>query len=571
MSFTSPAPAAQGSSRWALFVPKLITVFGEGYGPTKFRHDFIAGLTVAIVALPLAMALAIASGATPDKGIITAVVAGFFISALGGSRYQIGGPTGAFVVVVFNVIARHGYDGLVLSTLMAGLMLIAAGFFRVGTFIKYMPQPVITGFTAGIAVIIASSQIKDFFGLSVENVPAEFFPKLEVLGLALPGLHLGTLAVASAALAIILLLRRYRPAWPGFLIAVILASAAVWIFAIPTDTIGSRFVGLEPSFALPSFPAVSFARITELFPSAFTIAFLAGVESLLSALVADSMTGRRHRSNCELVAQGVANCASALVGGLPATGAIARTATNIRSGAKSPVAGIIHAAFLLAFILFAWPLTAYIPLAALAAVLVVVAWNMSEIDRFRNLMKAPYGDRVVLLITFGLTVVVDLTVAIEVGVMLAAVLFMHSMSEAVEVQAHLKLIEEDVGDDAPRGAIEPLGEHELPPGVVASFIDGPFFFGVAMRLGEVLDRTGPVSKVFILSLSGVPLVDGSGASAILTLIERCQRHGTQVIISGVQAQPKKVLTQMGIFDGAHVLLVADFDAALAKSREIVGA
>lgn len=571
MSFTSPAPAAQGSSRWALFVPKLITVLGEGYGPTKFRHDFIAGLTVAIVALPLAMALAIASGATPDKGIITAVVAGFFISALGGSRYQIGGPTGAFVVVVFNVIARHGYDGLVLSTLMAGLMLIAAGFFRVGTFIKYMPQPVITGFTAGIAVIIASSQIKDFFGLSVENVPAEFFPKLEVLGLALPGLHLGTLAVASAALAIILLLRRYRPAWPGFLIAVILASAAVWIFAIPTDTIGSRFVGLEPSFALPSFPAVSFARITELFPSAFTIAFLAGVESLLSALVADSMTGRRHRSNCELVAQGVANCASALVGGLPATGAIARTATNIRSGAKSPVAGIIHAAFLLAFILFAWPLTAYIPLAALAAVLVVVAWNMSEIDRFRNLMKAPYGDRVVLLITFGLTVVVDLTVAIEVGVMLAAVLFMHSMSEAVEVQAHLKLIEEDVGDDAPRGAIEPLGEHELPPGVVASFIDGPFFFGVAMRLGEVLDRTGPVSKVFILSLSGVPLVDGSGASAILTLIERCQRHGTQVIISGVQPQPKKVLTQMGIFDGAHVLLVADFDAALAKSREIVGA
>lgn len=557
------------TSPWALFVPKLVTVLGEGYGPKEFRHDFIAGLTVAIVALPLAMALAIASGATPDKGIITAVVAGFLISALGGSRFQIGGPTGAFVVVVFNVIAKHGYDGLVLATLMAGLMLIAAGLFRVGTFIKYMPQPVITGFTAGIAVIIASSQIKDFFGLAVENVPAEFFPKLEVLGLALPSLHLGTLGVGAGALAVILLLRRYRPSWPGFLIAVVLASAAVWLFQISTDTIGSRFVGLEPSFALPAFPEVSFARITELFPSAFTIAFLAGVESLLSALVADSMTGRRHRSNCELVAQGVANCASALVGGLPATGAIARTATNIRSGAKSPIAGILHAVFLLAFMLVAWPLTAYIPLAALAAVLVVVAWNMSEIDRFRNLMKAPFGDRMVLLITFGLTVVVDLTVAIEVGVMLAAVLFMHRMSEAVEVQAHLKLIDEDVSDDAPRGDVDPFGEHELPPGVVASFINGPFFFGVAMRLGEVLDRTGPVSKVFILSLRDVPLVDGSGASAILTLLERCHRNGTQVIISGVQAQPKKVLTDMGMFDDPHVMVVADFDTALAKSRELV--
>ncbi|WP_293553586.1 SulP family inorganic anion transporter [Parvibaculum sp.] len=561
--------SSSDTSRWSLFVPKLVTVLGEGYGPRDFRQDFVAGLTVAIVALPLAMALAIASGTTPDKGIATAVVAGFLISALGGSRFQIGGPTGAFVVVVFNVIAKHGYDGLVLSTLMAGLLLIGAGLLRVGTFIKYMPQPVITGFTAGIAVIIASSQIKDFFGLAVENVPAEFFPKLEALALALPSLHAGTFGVAAGALAVILLLRRYRPSWPGFLIAVILAAAAVWAFGIPTDTIGSRFVGLEPSFALPAFPAVSFARITELFPSAFTIAFLAGVESLLSALVADSMTGRRHRSNCELVAQGVANCASALFGGLPATGAIARTATNIRSGAKSPIAGMLHAVFLLAFMLVAWPLTTYIPLAALAAVLAVVAWNMSEIDRFRNLMKAPFGDRMVLLITFGLTVVVDLTVAIEVGVVLAAVLFMHRMSEAVEVQAHLKLIEEDVGDDAPRAGVDPIGEHELPPGVVASFIKGPFFFGVAMRLGETLDRIGPAPKVFILSLSGVPLVDGSGASAILTLIERCHRNGASVILSGVQSQPRKVFEDMGILDGAHVTVVADFEAALAKSRELV--
>jgi SulP family sulfate permease len=558
------------SDAWALFVPKLVTVLREGYDLRAFRDDFISGLTVAIVALPLAMALAIASGATPDKGILTSVVAGFLISALGGSRFQIGGPTGAFVVVVFNVIARHGYDGLVLATLMAGVMLVAAGFFRVGTFIKYMPQPVVTGFTAGIAVIIASSQIKDFFGLAVEHVPAEFFPKLEALAVALPGFHMGTLAVAAGALAVIIVLRRYRPSWPGFLIAVVAAGALVQLFHIPTDTIGSRFVGLEPHFAMPQLPAMSLERITELFPSAFTIAFLAGVESLLSALVADSMTGRRHRSNCELVAQGVANCASALVGGLPATGAIARTATNIRSGARSPIAGILHSLFLLGFLLVAWPLTAYIPLAALAAVLVVVAWNMSEIDRFRDLMKAPFGDRIVLLLTFGLTVIVDLTVAIEVGVVLAAVLFMHRMSEAVEVQAHLRLIDGDVRDDAPRGRDEPLDEHELPPGVVASFIKGPFFFGVAMRLGETLDRIGPAPRVFILNLDGVPLVDGSGASAIGTLIERCERHGARVILSGLQAQPRKVLADMGILDSAHVASVGDFHEALALSRELAG-
>ena len=561
---TSPKP-----DNWALFVPKLVTVLKEGYDLRAFRDDFIAGLTVAIVALPLAMALAIASGATPDKGILTAVVAGFLISALGGSRFQIGGPTGAFVVVVFNVIAQFGYDGLVLATLMAGVMLVAAGVFRIGTFIKYMPQPVVTGFTAGIAVIIASSQIKDFFGLVMAHVPAEFFPKLEALAIAMPSAHLGTLAVAFGALALIIILRRYRPTWPGFLIAVVFAAVLVQLFQIPTDTIGSRFVGLEPSFSMPALPAMSMERIIQLFPSAFTIAFLAGVESLLSALVADSMTGRRHRSNCELVAQGIANCGSALMGGLPATGAIARTATNIRSGARSPIAGILHSLFLLAFMLVAWPVTAYIPLAALAAVLVMVAWNMSEIDRFRNLMKAPFGDRIVLLITFGLTVVVDLTVAIEVGVVLAAVLFMHRMSEAVEVQAHLKLIEDDVGDDAPRQRGEPLGEHDLPPGVVASFIKGPFFFGVAMRLGETLDRIGPKPRVFILNLEGVPLIDGSGASAIGTLIERCERHGAHVILCGLQNQPRKVLEDMNIFDDAHVSVAPDFDAALTNSRELV--
>ncbi|MEN6544190.1 SulP family inorganic anion transporter [Parvibaculum sp.] len=563
-----PFTTQPAESRWALFIPKLVTVLREGYGTADFRNDFIAGLTVAIVALPLAMALAIASGTTPDKGIITAVVAGFLISALGGSRFQIGGPTGAFVVVVFNVIAQHGYDGLIVATMMAGLMLIAAGLFRLGTYIKYIPQPVVTGFTAGIAVIIASSQIKDFFGLAVEKVPADFIPKLIVLGKALPETSVATLAVAAGALAVILLLRRYRPNWPQFLIAVVLAGAAVYFFHLPTDTIGSRFAGLNPQFEMPTLPEVSFERLRELFPSAFTIAFLAGVESLLSALVADSMTGRRHRSNCELVAQGIANCASAAIGGLPATGAIARTATNIRSGAKGPIAGMLHAGFLLIFMLVAWPLTHYIPLAALAAVLVVVAWNMSEIDKFTHLMKAPVGDRAVLLITFALTVMVDLTVAIEVGVVLAAVLFMHRMSEAVQVQANVKLLDEDVADDTPH-EMRPVTQAELPPGVVASVIRGPFFFGVAMRLGETLDRIGKPPRVLILRMRAVPMVDGSGASAIQTLVDRCARHGTKLIITGIQAQPRQVLGEMGILDENRVILVPNIEVGLARAREIV--
>ncbi|HUD52595.1 SulP family inorganic anion transporter [Parvibaculum sp.] len=565
-----PTATQPAESRWSLFIPKLVTVLREGYGAAEFRQDFIAGLTVAIVALPLSMALAIASGATPDKGIITAVVAGFLISALGGSRFQIGGPTGAFVVVVFNVIAQHGYDGLILATMMAGLMLIAAGLLRIGTYIKYIPQPVVTGFTSGIAIIIASSQIKDFFGLVVDKVPGDFFPKLAALGGALSTTSPATLAVAAGALAVIVLIRRYRPTWPQFLIAVVLASAAVYVFHLPTDTIGSRYAGLTPHFEMPTLPTVTFARLRELFPTAFTIAFLAGVESLLSAMVADSMTGRRHRSNCELVAQGVANCASALIGGLPATGAIARTATNIRSGAKGPVAGMLHAVFLLIFMLVAWPLTAYIPLAALASVLMIVAWNMSEIDKFAHLMKAPMGDRAVLLVTFALTVMVDLTVAIEVGVVLAAVLFMHRMSEAVEVQANVKLLDDDVADDTPHES-RPVTQAELPPGVIASVIRGPFFFGVAMRLGETLDRIGKPPRVLILRMRGVPMVDGSGASAIQSLLDRCAKHGTKVIVTGIQPQPKQVLTEMGILDESRVTLVPNIEVGLATAREMVGA
>lgn len=512
------------------------------------------------------MALAIASGTTPDKGLITAVVAGFLISALGGSRFQIGGPTGAFVVVVFNVIAVHSYDGLLIATAMAGLMLIGAGLLRAGTFIKYIPEPVVTGFTAGIAVIIAASQVREFLGLTLESEPAPFIEKLVALSGAFGTISPATVAVGMSALVLILWLRATRPALPGFLIAVVLSAFFVWLFALPAETIGTRFAGLEPSFALPAFPEVTMERIVTLFPSAFTIAFLAGVESLLSAMVADSMTGRRHRSNTELVAQGVANCASAAIGGLPATGAIARTATNIRSGARSPIAGMLHALFLLAFMGLAWPLATYIPLAALSAVLLVVAWNMSEIDKFRHLMRAPIGDRAVLLITFALTVLVDLTVAIEVGVVLAAVLFMHRMSEAVEVQADLHLVEEDVSDDAPRD-FQPMREYDLPPGVAASLIRGPFFFGVAMRLGETLERIGAPPKVLIVRLRAVPIIDATGVTALETMIDRCEKNGTKVIVTALQPQPARVLADMHVLD--RVTRAPDFATAIEMAKEMM--
>lgn len=407
------------TDRAAQFTPKLWTVLRGGYRLGDLRADAVAGLTVAIVALPLAMALGIASGATPVKGLVTAVVAGFLISLLGGSRVQIGGPTGAFVVVVFGVIAAHGYDGLVIATLLAGLILIVAGFAGLGRYIQYVPQPVVTGFTAGIAVIIASSQVRDFLGLSMASVPADFLPKMRAYAATLGTTNLAALAVGAGALALILLVRRIVPKGPATLVAVVAAAVAVALLGLPVDTIGSRFGALPTGLPMPALPVVTLARIVELLPSALVIAFLAGIEALLSAVVADGMTGFRHRSNQELVGMGVANLGSALFGGLPATGAIARTATNVRSGGRTPVAGILHALFLLAFMALAGGLMAYVPMAALAAVLLVVAWGMSEAHRFAALPSAPRGDAVVLLVTFALTVLVDLTVAIGVGVALA--------------------------------------------------------------------------------------------------------------------------------------------------------
>ncbi len=545
---------------WHLFVPKLVTVLRLGYSPRDFRNDVIAGLTVAIVALPLAMALGIASGSTPEKGLITAVVAGFLISALGGSRFQIGGPTGAFVVVVLDVIARHGFDGLLLATCVAGVMLIIAGFAGLGTWIKYIPQPVVTGFTAGIALVIFSTQIKDLLGLPMGAVPGEFLEKVNAYAAHVAQFSPEAVSIAVVALAIIIFLRRYAPRWPGFLLAVITGSLMAWGFDLQVTTIGSQFGELPRGLPMPELPEFNWDKLKAVMPSAFTIAFLAGVESLLSAVVADGMTGRRHRSNCELVAQGVANLFSTFFGGLPATGAIARTATNIRSGARSPIAGMLHALFLLLFMLLLAPLISYVPLAALAAVLVVVAWNMSEVERFKYLMRAPAGDRLVLLLTFSLTVMIDLTVAISVGVVLAAMLFMHRMAEAVAIQNRSTMIERDV-DDYQRDEEEYTRRTRLPKGVEVFELRGPLFFGVANRLNDVLDRIGPMPMAFILILRDVPLIDATGVSALEEFLTRCRKSDTMVYLVEMSQPVRALLSSMHVLK-SDVRAAASFDEAL---------
>ncbi len=551
---------------WHLYVPKLVTTLRQGYGLDDLRSDLIAGLTVSIVALPLSMALAIASGASPAVGLHTAIIAGFLISLLGGSRVQIGGPTAAFIPVVFGVIATYGYDGLVMATLMAAVMLILAGLMRLGTMVRYMPQPVITGFTAGIGVSIFSSQIKDLFGLDIATLPAEFFARWETYFAHFNSINPAAAGLAFGTLALLIALRRYRPKWPAFLIAVVLATLATLLLKLPVETIVSHFGPIPREFPLPHLPTFDLARMRELLPSAFTIAFLGGVESLLSAVVSDGMIDGRHRSNCELVAQGVANGASALIGGLPATGAIVRTATNVRAGARSPIAGMAHAVFILIFVVIAAPLANQVPLPAMAALLLIVAWNMSEIERIRQLMRSPIGDRMVLIVTFILTVTVDLTVAVEVGVVLAAFLFMYRMSEIVALESHVDLVERDVDDfnTAPRTDQRP----SLPEGVEAYRVSGPLFFAVANRIDDVLRAFGRPPRVFILRLRQVPMIDASGATAIGNLVARCRRDGIALIFTGLQPQPARILSDMGVVaDGTRLRYAEDFAHALSMLAE----
>lgn len=530
-----------------LYTPKLLTVLREGYDRAALKADMVAGLTVAIVALPLSMAIAIASGVGPDRGLYAAIVGGFLVALLGGSRFQIGGPAGAFIVLVAATVAQHGVDGMLIATVMAGLILMAIGLLRLGTFIKYIPYPVTVGFTAGIAVIIGASQLKDLFGLTLAvPEPGPFVPKMIALAEALPTANPIAAGLAAACVALILALRRWRPHWPGFLIAVALAAIAGGLFDLPVETIGSRFGGLPASLPVPHLPAVTPARIVEMLPAALSFALLGGIESLLSAVVADSMTGRRHRSNCELVAQGVANIGSALFGGLVVTGTIARTATNVRAGARGPIAGMLHSAFLLAILLVAAPLARFIPLSALAAVLVVVAWNMAEKHELAVLLKASRGDAVVLLATFLLVVFRDLTEGILIGFGIGALLFLHRMAQAVEVERPLPLGQEDKADDTNGGR-----EHYDPalasdPDVIVYRISGAFFFGAAGAVGAALDRIGEHPKAYVMDLSQVPVLDSSAAATIAGFARRVERQGAAVVIAGADRAVRRMLLMQGV-------------------------
>jgi sulfate permease, SulP family len=546
---------APAQSFWQAFTPKLVVVWREGQIGRLWRGDALAGLTVAIVALPLAMALGIASAASPNQGLLTAIIAGFLISLLGGSRVQIGGPTGAFVVIVAGVIAAHGYAGLLVSTLLAGIILIAAGYAGVGRLVRFIPMPVITGFTAGIAVIIASSQVGDFLGLRTGALPAEFIPKWAMYFRTIGSLSVYALGVGSATLAMILLMRRFAPQLPAFLIALLIASLTVALLHLPVVTVGDRFPAMPTGIPAPHLPSVSLALLQHLWPSAFTIAFLAGLESLLSATVADGMTGYSHRPGQELVAQGIANIGSAIFGGIPATGAIARTATNIRAGGRTPLAGMFHAAFLLIFLVAAGKLIAHVPMAALAAILLVVAWGMSEAERFKNLLRMDAGERALLLLTFGLTVLVDLTVAIGVGVTLASLLFLSRMSET----AGLLPAELSIDDPAQRAA--------LPKGVEVFRFGGPMFFGVAREMLDAVRRSGRKPSIVILRMDQVPFVDSSGASALESFARQANREGTQLILCDLREQPASFLARYGS-QFMDIQQVPTFQAALDQVSSV---
>jgi len=527
-----------------LFTPKLVTVFREGYGWRDLRADAVSGLTVAVVALPLSMAIAIASGVSPERGLYTAIFGGLIISLIGGSRFQIGGPAGAFIGLVAGVVERHGYDGLALATIIAGLILIAVGLLRAGTYIKYIPFPVTVGFTAGIAVIIAASQIRDLFGLTIAHEPSALLPKLLAIRNALPTVHFPTLGIAILSVVLIVALRRFRPNWPSFLIAISIAAIVCAVFPLDVATVHSRFGAIPGSLPTPALPTFSVEKLKAVLPDGIAIALLGAIESLLSAVVADGMTGRRHRSNCELSAQGVANIVSILFGGICVTGTVARTATNVRAGARGPVSGIFHCAYLLIFLLIGAPLAGYIPLAALGAVLAVVAWNMAEKEEFWSLLRSSRGDAVVLLATFLLTIFVDLITGIGVGVVLSALLFLHRMAESVEIAGGQSSLEDVADDSDTRSHYD--AQQATNRDVMVYHISGAFFFGATARVLGVLERVGTPPRLLVLDFKDVPLIDTTAARSLVTFVNKVGRLGTSVVFAAARPTVRRTLNRAGL-------------------------
>jgi SulP family sulfate permease len=547
--------------------PKLLTVLREGYSRRLFAHDVGAGLIVGLLALPLALAFAIASGVKPEQGLFTAIIGGLLISALSGSRVQIGGPTGAFIVIVYSIVQRHGYDGLAVATLMAGAMLVIMGLARLGTVIKFIPYPVTVGFTAGIALIILASQVRDFFGLQIEHVPAEFLEKIIAFFTVRDSYNLFAVGVALATILISTYWSRVTRKVPSPIVAILVTTAVVHLFGLPVETIGSRFGSVPTALPAPRFPTVDVATARQLFSPALSIALLAGIESLLSAVVADGMTGRRHRSSMELVAQGVANIASPVFGGIPATGAIARTATNVRSGGQTPFAGIIHAVVLLLIMLFFGKWAALVPMATLAGILVVTAYHMSEWRLALRLFRSTRSDTAVMLTTFLLTVIVDLAVAIQVGVVLACFLFIKRMSDVTQTRAIHEVIDEEEPEDK-----DSIRLRHVPKYVAVYEVQGAFFFGAADTFKRTLKTVEKKPKVLILRMRHVLVLDATALRALEDVYHRARHDGTAVVLSGVHAQPLVVMKQSGFADLVGMPnMVSTIDQALERARELLAA
>jgi sulfate permease, SulP family len=557
-------------SNW---MPKSIEIglnsIRRGYVKKDFViRDFFAGSTVGIVALPLAMAFAIASGVTPEKGIFTAIIGGLIISILSGSRYQIGGPTGAFVIVILNVVNKHGYEGLLAATLLAGIFLIIFGLLKLGSFIKYIPYSVTLGFTAGIGFLIFTTQIKDFFGLTITKMPEHMWDRWISYFNNFSSISFYSTLIAIGTILLIFLIRRSYPKIPAQFTAVIIACLAIYFLHLPVETIGSKFGGI-PS-RLPEFhlPLISFSVFRAVLPEALTIAILAAIESLLCAVVADGMTGDKHRSNTELVAQGIANIGAAAFGGIPATGAIARTATSIKAGARSPLAGIIHVLVLIVFILFLAPLASYIPLACLAGILVMVSWDMSEVRTFIRMLKSPKSDVAVMLVTFLLTVLADITVAVQFGMVLAAFLFMKRMSDVTNMVKHLNILDDEKTktiDDDP----DSISKKKIPDDIDVYEINGPFFFGVADKFNDQFSRTSKAPSVLIIRMRNVPAIDATGIFALETFIIKAQKKGTSVLLSEVQKLVKKFLKNIEFHNIiGHDNIIDTFDEALIRAKKI---
>lgn len=544
-----------------MFRPKLIDTLQQ-YNKTQFFKDITAGLIVGVVALPLAIAFAIGSGVSPEKGLITAVVAGFIISALGGSRVQIGGPTGAFIVVVYGIVAQYGESGLVIATFMAGILLVLMGLTKMGTLIKFIPYPLITGFTTGIALIILTSVIKDFFGLSMGAVPADFISKWIAFSRAALTVNVYALAISVATVVIILYWPKITYKIPGSLIAIILTTIITTIFSLPVETIGGRYGAISANFTLPHFPALEWSTIQQMIRPAFTIAMLAAIESLLSAVVADGMTGGNHRSNTELIAQGTANIFSAAMGGIPATGAIARTATNVRNGGRTPVAGMVHAITLLVIVLVAGKWAGQIPMATLAGILVIVAYHMSEWKNFVAIAKGSKSDAIVLLTTFLLTVIVDLTVAIEIGMVLAAFLFMRNMTKISSVEAFTRDYHESNQPDSNFPA--------LPPGVAVFEINGPLFFGAAYKFKDAIRLIEKKPKVLIIRMRNVPIIDATGINILRDVQASLRETGTRLILAEVNSE--QVMAELKqtrlLFAIGKANVLASLDAAIERTRHL---